>query len=80
MHLGELGRQVMVRSERAFAQLEFLGAEPVPREIWLPRRAQRDRAARSAYLDHERNARQPGDLFIMQIIDEEMGPDDARLQ
>ena len=80
MRLGSLGRQVMMKSERAFSRLRFRGAELAPREIWLPRREQRDRDARERYFDHERNARQKGDLFITQIIDEGMGPDDDRLQ
>ena len=80
MQLGNLGKQVMVRSERAFERLRFIDAHPAPRSVWLPRREQRDRAARTRYFDHERNARQKGDLFITTIIDEEMGPEDARLR
>ena len=72
--------QVMVRSERAFDRLQFVEAHAAPRSIWLPRREQRDRAARTRYFDHERNARRKGDLFIANIIDEEIGPDDARLR
>ena len=79
MKLGDLGRQVMVRSERAFSRLEFVGAEAAPRSIWLPRRERRDREAREHYFNRERNARREGDLFILQIIDEKMGPDDERL-
>ena len=80
MHLGDLGRQVVVKSERAFARLEFRGAQAAPRSTWLPRRERRDREARERYFDRERNAREKGDLFIAQIIDEEMGPDDDRLR
>ena len=80
MRLGELGRQVVVKSERAFSRLQFLDAQEAPRSIWLPRRERRDREAREQYFDHERNARKKGDLFITQIIDEEMGPHDDRLR
>ena len=80
MHLGHLGKQVAVRSKRAFFRLEFKGAEEAPRSVWLPRRQQRDRDARERYFSRERNARKKGDLFIVQIIDEEMGPDDDRLR
>ena len=80
MRLGDLGKQVMVRSERAFERLSFVEAHAAPRSVWLPRREQRDRAARTRYFDHERNARRKDDLFITTIIDEEMGPDDARLR
>lgn len=80
MRLGELGRQVVVKSERAFSRLQFLDAQEAPRSVWLPRRERRDREAREQYFDHERNARKKGDLFITQIIDEEMGPNDDRLR
>ena len=80
MRLGELGRQVVVKSERAFSRLQFLDAQEALRSIWLPRRERRDREAREQYFDHERNARKKGDLFITQIIDEEMGPNDDRLR
>ncbi|MBQ9042650.1 MAG: DUF3990 domain-containing protein [Eggerthellaceae bacterium] len=80
MQLGSLGRQVTIRSERAFSRLVFLGSTRVERSIWLPRREQRDRDARNRYFDIERNARRKGDLLISQIIDEEMGPGDDRLR
>ena len=80
MRLGELGSQVVVKSERAFSRLQFLDAQEAPRSVWLPRRERRDREAREQYFDHERNARKKGDLFITQIIDEEMGPHDDRLR
>ena len=80
MRLGELGRQVVVKRERAFSRLQFLDAQEAPRSVWLPRRERRDREAREQYFDHERNARKKGDLFITHIIDEEMGPHDDRLR
>ena len=60
MRLGELGRQVVVKSERAFSRLQFLDAQEAPRSVWLPRRERRDREAREQYFDHERNARKKG--------------------
>ena len=80
MRLGELGRQVVVKSERAFSRLQFLDTQEAPRSVWLPRRERRDREAREQYFDHERNARKKGDLLITQIIDEEVGPNDDRLR
>ena len=40
----------------------------------------RDRNARYAYLNEERFKRQRGDIFILNIIDEEMESDDQRLR
>lgn len=80
MKLGELGRQIMIRSERAFSRLEFIDAQEALRPVWLPRREQRDRDARNRYFDSERNARRKGDLFIAEIIDEQMKAGDERLR
>lgn len=80
MQLGDLGRQVAVKSEKAFAQIEFVGAESVLRSDWLARRENRDAQARRRYFDAERNARVRGDLFIQTIIDEQMEQNDARLR
>lgn len=79
MRLGELGQQIVLKSERAFGRLAFVGSETAEKDLWHPRWEQRDRRARREYLDVERNRRQKGDLFIMQIIDEERGPDDLRI-
>ena len=40
----------------------------------------RDQTARRQYFDVERNRRQKGDLYITNILDEEMKPDDPRLR
>ncbi len=80
MRLGDLGKQVVIKSEKAFSLLEFQGAQTVLRSAWLPRRERRDREAREHYFNRERNARKKGDLFIAQIIDEEMSANDDRLR
>lgn len=79
MKLGDLGLQVVVRSKRAFERLSFITAHQAPRGVWLPKREQRDRTARRKYFDVERSKRRRGDLYITQILDEEMRPGDARL-
>ena len=40
----------------------------------------RDKTARRQYFDVEKNRRQRGDLYIVQILDEEIKPDDSRLR
>ena len=80
MKLGNLGTQFVIKSERAFDRLIFKGFEVASRSDWLERKENRDREARRMYFDQERNRRQKGDLYIGQIIDEEIGPDDVRLR
>ena len=80
MHLGRLGCQFVLKSPRAFERLCFLNAEPVSRNEWYPRRAQRDIAARQAYFSSRGQKRRAGDLYIIQILDEKIKPDDSRLR
>ena len=80
MHLGRLGQQFVLKSERAFDRLRFTGYEGASRDEWYERKMSRERAARREYLDEERNRRQPGDLFITTIMDEGMGAGDERLR
>ena len=49
------------------------------REEWYAKQQSRDQKARRQYFDVERFKRQRGDLYIMQIMDEEMKPNDPRL-
>jgi len=80
MHLGKLGEQVVLKSRKAFEKLQFEGAERALREEWLTRKKLRDAVARHQYLDEERNRRMKGDLYITQILDEEIREDDPRLR
>lgn len=80
MRLGKLGEQFVLKSARAFERVRFLGAEAATRQEWLGKKQLRDRTARREYFDVERNKRQRGDIYITQILDEEMTPDDPCLR
>lgn len=80
MHLGKLGQQFVLKSERAFERIRFLGYEAAASGEWYAKKMQRDTSARREYLNVERNRRQRGDLYIAQIMDEEMKADDPRLR
>ena len=79
MHLGKLGQQFVLKSEKAFDRIQFVGFEVAEHEKWFARQQSRDQKARRQYFDVERFKRQRGDLYIMQIMDEEMKPNDPRL-
>ena len=80
MHLGRLGQQFVLKSKRAFEQIRFTGSEIARSDAWYAKKMLRDRTARREYFSVERNRRQRGDLYITQILDEEMKPDDPRLR
>ena len=80
MHLGKLGEQFVLKSKKAFDLIEFTGYEIASCEEWYAKKMLRDKTARREYFDVERNKRQRGDLYIAQILDEEMMPGDSRLR
>lgn len=80
MYLGNLGEQVVMKSQKAFDALEYLNHEYVSADEWYIRRAARDNKARQEYLSSERNIYIKGDLYITTILDEEMKADDRRLR
>lgn len=80
MHLGKLGQQFVLKSRTAFSRLQFVESKAAYSSEWYARKSIRDRSARREYFSVERNRRQRGDLYIVQIMDEEMRPDDSRLR
>jgi len=80
MHLGKLGLQFVLKSKTAFKRIKFIGSEIAESSEWHAKKMMRDKTARREYLSVERNRRQRGDLYIAQIMDEEMKSDDPRLR
>lgn len=80
MRLGKLGEQFVLKSQKAFEQICFLGTEIAYKEEWYKKKIYRDKTARNQYFDRERNHRQRSDLYITNILDEEMMPNDLRLR
>ena len=80
MYLGKLGIQFVLKSKEAFNRIVFDGYEEAEYKEWYAKKMKRDKSARREYFDVERNRRQRGDIYITQILDEEMSPDDKRLR
>ncbi len=80
MHLGNLGLQFVLKSKEAFERIRFTGTEIARSDEWYARKMLRDATARREYFNVERNRRRRGDIYIAQIMDEEMKGDDPRLR
>ncbi len=80
MHLGNLGQQFVLKSKKAFNEIKFVSYEIAEKSICYTKKEARDKAARREYFDVERNKRQCGDIYVTQIMDEEMKADDERLR
>jgi len=81
MQLGTLGEQVVLLSERSFGRIKFVEHEVADYREYYYKRTERDQNARAAYADQKKNLQQlMDDIFILDIIREDMTHGDPRLQ
>lgn len=81
MQLGTLGEQVVLVSKRAFSQIEFIEYEVAECREYYYKRVERDQKARITYSNRKKNLQQlKDDIFILDIMREDMKDDDPRLQ
>ena len=81
MELGKLGLQVVLHSEKAFEQLTYIKSSIAENETYYTKRVARDLQAREEYQKATRNIQvNKDDLFIMDIIRQEVKNDDSRIQ
>ena len=81
MQLGKLGEQIVLLSPKAFEQIEFMKYEIADYREYYFKRMQRDERARANYQQRKKNlAMLREDLFVLDIIREDMKNDDSRLQ
>jgi hypothetical protein len=81
MHFGSLGEQFVLKSQKAFKLIRFIESIPADGGIYHQLRLKRDSEAREQYLRHERRVgRTQGDIYLANIIDEEMKHGDDRIQ
>lgn len=77
LHLGLLGEQVFLKSQKAFDALVFVSAGTVDRSIYFPRRNARDAKARSTF--QQMTPAKDG-IFIIDILRNQIKNDDASIR
>lgn len=81
LKLGKLGEQTVLISKKAFEQIEFIDASPVEKNIYYPKFLDRDTTARKTYRQEIRRRKSyQDDIFVMDILREELRNDDPRIQ
>ena len=81
LRLGKLGEQVALVSSKAFESLSFVDAVPVDGKIYYPKFQARDLSARQNYRNEVvHSKRLLDDVFVLDIIRQEMKNDDPRIQ
>lgn len=81
MELGKLGIQVVLHSEKAFEQLKYIESTIADNETYYTKRRARDLMAKEEYREATKFfSVTQDDLFIMDIIRQEVKNDDPRIQ
>lgn len=81
LRLGKLGEQTVLISEKAFDNLSFVDITLADKTIYYPKFISRDSDARETYRNEIRNGRSyKDDIFVLDILREEMKNDDSRIQ
>ena len=79
LRLGNLGEQIVLKSERAFSQIRFLGYEIADSATYYPLRQERNVNARKEFLSNRRGTVTPDDLFLVDLM-RGVADDDPRIQ
>ena len=79
MRLGKLGEQYVLKSEKAFNQIEFKSSELADNTIYYAKRKKRDDEARNVFFEELEKDDIDG-IYMRDIIREGMTSDDARLR
>lgn len=79
MRLGKLGEQVVLKTEKAFEAIRYVGHQVADNTIYYARRKARDDEARAAFMAELEQENMDG-LYMRDIIREGVTADDARLR
>ena len=79
MRLGKLGEQIVLKSPKAFAQIQFAGYENADAEEYYIKKNEREREARRQYRRNKKEQADVNELFILDIMREEIKNGDACL-
>lgn len=79
MRLGKLGEQIVLKSQKAFAQIQFAGYENADAEEYYIKKNEREREARRQYRRNKKEQADVNELFVLDIMREEIKNGDARL-
>lgn len=70
LELGNLGRQTVLISQKAFQQIEFVTAHPAEPAIWHPARSKRNYLANEAFFKQIKTREYGDDIYLADILRE----------
>lgn len=79
MQLGNLGEQVVLKSQKAFGRIQFVKTESVESSLYYPQKRLRDQNARKEYFRMLEETPVTGEHFLVNIMGEKWLNNDPRL-
>ena len=79
MRLGKLGEQIVLKSKKSFQNIKYQTAEQATAGIYYTKKVAHDREARKEYRTQVKNSSNKKDLFMLDIMREEIKNGDSRL-
>lgn len=79
MYLGNLGEQIVLKSQKSFEQITYLGNESADAEEYYVKKTARERDARRQYRKNKKGTSYVNEIYILDIMREEMKNNDPRL-
>jgi hypothetical protein len=80
MKLGHLGEQIVLISMKAFHHLKFKGVEQASKNKYYILKENRDKKARKEYLSSNRHSYNINELYMIDIMRQEVKEDDLRIR
>ncbi len=80
MKLGKLGEQIVLKSRESFSHIRFTGAELASAVVYYEKKTARDREARRSYRNTRRQSDGIHELYMIDIMREEIQNGDPRLR
>ena len=80
MKFGNLGEQIVLKSQKAFLQIEFIETELADAKEYFQKREQRDTHARQKLKKEQNKTKVLSDIYILDILREQWKNNDARLR
>lgn len=80
MRLGELGEQIVLKSEEAFTLIKLVESFPAPSDEYFAKHTSRDIEARTRYKEIAKHPFSPDDIYVLDLIRGEIKDGDPRLR
>ncbi len=80
LRLGKLGEQIVIKSEKAFTRLKFIGEEMARSNVYYRLRIERNEKARFEFLSNKAGTYNPNAIYLSDILKGDIKKDDPRLR